>query len=113
MKIAAPYAGQYKGSLETDAQLPLWSITTEYRNSNPLSDQQFNMTYPQPALRSLIVAVTFTFAATVTVGLRLLARRLKRVELGCDDLMIAVGLIFTYPVMILLILGKLPMSIKL
>ena len=65
------------------------------------------MTYPLQALRSLIIAVVFTVLATLTVGLRVLARRQKRVELGYDDFMIMIGLLFTYPVMILLILGKL------
>ena len=64
------------------------------------------MAYPLQATRSLVVAIVFTFLATLTVGLRLVARRQKRVELGYDDLMIVLGLIFTYPVMILLILGK-------
>ena len=64
------------------------------------------MAYPTQALRSLIVAVVFTFSATLIVGLRLLARRLKRVELGYDDFMIMVGLLFTYPVMILVILSR-------
>ena len=64
------------------------------------------MAYPLQALRSLIIAVVFTALATLTVGLRLLARRRKRVELGYDDFIMVVGLFFTYPVMILLVLGK-------
>lgn len=64
------------------------------------------MAYPLQALRSLIIAIVFTSLATLTVGLRLLARRQKRVELGYDDFMIIVGLFFCYPVMTLLILGK-------
>ena len=65
------------------------------------------MAYPLQALRSLIIAAVFTALATLTVGLRLLARRRKHVELGYDDFMMVVGLVFTYPVMILLILGRL------
>lgn len=64
------------------------------------------MAYPLQALRSLIVAIVFTFLATLIVGLRLLARRQKRIELGYDDFMVIVGLILTYPVFILLILGE-------
>ena len=63
------------------------------------------MAYPLQALRSLVVAIVFTVVATLTVGFRLVARR-KRVGLGYDDFMIIVGLLFTYPVMILLILGN-------
>ena len=71
------------------------------------------MAYPLQALRSLVIAIVFTVVATLTVGLRLLARR-KRVGLGYDDFMIIVGLLFTYPVMILLILGNFdrPLELK-
>ena len=64
------------------------------------------MEYPLQALRALIIAVVFTYLATVMVGLRVLARKMKRAVLGKDDCMIMVGLFLVYPDMTLLIISK-------